>query len=544
MRRSRFLFFFLCLPGFAFAQQTYSNYVTQVNRIQSLQKQFPALAKAEVITKTFGGKDIWQLTIGTGNTAARPAIAVVGGVEGNHLLGMELAIGFAEELLKASASDSIKTLLSKTTFYVYPNMSPDAMEQYFSKLPYERMGNASVTDDDRDGKLNEDPLEDLDGNGKITMMRVLSPLGDYKPHPDDPRILIRADMSKGEKGKYLLFTEGLDNDKDGSLNEDGEGGVWFNKNFTHRHPSFTPGAGEYAVSESETRALLDRLFEMYNVYTVVSFGTHNNLSNSYTFNPSAASQNLVNGWLQPDIRVNTLVSDLYNKTVNLKDAPRNNPEGGDFASWAYYHYGRYSFSTPGWWVPKAKPDTARKEKPFSIEDAGANYLRWAAQQGITDGFTEWKSIQHPDFPGQTVEVGGIHPFVLVNPPFAMVNDLVKKHTAFLVKLATYQPELDIVNLKTEKVENGVTRVTATVMNKGAMATHAKLGERTYWLKRVQVRMNTLSQQQVLSGRKVQLLPSLEGYASQEMTWLIKGKGKVTIEASTPTAGTKTIDINL
>ena len=82
----------------------------------------------------------------------KPAIAVVGGVEGNHLLGTELAIGFAENLLQGSKQIALKTLLNKTTFYVFPNMSPDAMEQYFATLKYERQGNATATDDDRDGK--------------------------------------------------------------------------------------------------------------------------------------------------------------------------------------------------------------------------------------------------------------------------------------------------------------------------------------------------------------------------------------------------------
>ncbi len=117
-------------------------------------------------------------------------------------------------------------------------MSPDAMEQYFAPLKYERQGNAVSTDDDRDGKTNEDGLEDLDGNGKITWMRVESPVGEYKTNPDDPRVLLKADISKGEKGKYMLFPEGLDNDRDGSFNEDGEGGVWFNKNLTYKTSFF------------------------------------------------------------------------------------------------------------------------------------------------------------------------------------------------------------------------------------------------------------------------------------------------------------------
>ncbi len=537
------LFCAVLFSSVAMAQNNYSNYSQQANRLNTLAKNYPQLAKLRVLTKTTSGKDVWQLTLGSGDADTNPAIVIAGGTEGNHILGTELAIGFAENLLQGSNSDSIKALLSKTTFYIFPNMSPDATEQYFASLQYERQGNSSSTDDDRDGKPNEDGFDDLDGNGKITWMRVESPVGEYKTHPDDPRVLIKADPGKGEKGKYLLFSEGSDNDKDNQFNEDGEGGVWFNKNLSYKHPSFTQGSGEFAVSENETRALLDYLYDRFNVYAVLSFGTNNNLSSALAFNSQAASQPIVAGWLQPDVKADSMVVDLYNKTVNLKDAPKTSPAGGDFFSWAYFHYGRYSFSTPGWAVPKTKPDSAKGEKAFAADDVGAHYLRWTNQQSLSPAFTEWKQIQHPDFPDQKVEVGGLNPFALNTPPYKFVADIVKKHSAFLVKLTAYQPQVDIVNVKTEKV-GSLTRITLDVINKGALAAHSKLGERSYWVKRINVKVNTGSNQSVISGRKIQLLNSLEGYGSQRLTWLIKGSGKLTIEAGSPTTGSKTIDVTL
>jgi hypothetical protein len=523
------------------AQNGYSNFVQQSARINALAKNFPQYAKVSSINKTAGGKDIWRITLGTGNTESKPAIVVVGGVEGNYLLGTELAIGFAESLLQ---SDSSRSILGKTTFYIYPNMSPDAMEQYFAAVKYERQGNATVTDDDRDGRTNEDPYDDMDGNGKITMMRIESPIGNYRINPEDPRSLVKADVTKGEKGKYILLTEGVDNDKDGSFNEDGEGGVWFNKNLTYKVPSFTPGSGEFAVSESETRALLDELYEKFNVYAVISFGSNNNLSTPYVFNPQTANLPLPVSWMQADIRVDSMVSDLYNKTMNMKDAPKATPGGGDFLSWAYYHYGRYSFSSPGWWIPKPKPDTTKKERAPVIDDPVANYMRWSEAQGITNTFTEWKAIEHPDFPGQKVEVGGLDPFVLITPPYKLVPDLVKKHTAFISGIANYQPQIDIVNVRTEKTGGGLTRVTLDVINKGALAAPSKLGERTYWVKRIVVKVNATGNQSVISGRKFQTLNSIEGYGSQQLSWLIKGSGKITIDAGSPSAGSRTIEINL
>ncbi len=540
---------FLVLSGSVFlllsiakAQNDYSNFQQQTQRLNALVQSHPQLAKLKSLAKTSGGKDVWQLTIGTGNTESKPAIAVIGGVDGNLLLGTELAIGFAENLFQGSGTDSIKALLAKTTFYVFPNLSPDAMEQYFASVKYERSGNATETDDDRDGTLNEDGFDDLDKNGKITWMRIESPIGDYRVHPDDARILIKADPSKGEKGQYLLIAEGLDNDKDDEFNEDGPGGVVLNKNLTYKHPSFTPGSGEFPASEKEARALLDNLFELFNIYAVVSFGNNNNLSSPLTYNAANANQRITAGWLEPDVKVNAMASELYNKITSMKDAPKTNATGGDLLSWAYYHYGRYSFSTPGWFVPKSKPDTTKKEKAFTVEDAGANYLRWATQQGITNTFTDWKAFQHPDFPNQKVDIGGIDPFVLSNPPYKLVPDLVKKHSSFLVKLAGYQPEVDIVNVKTEKLGNGLTRISADIINKGAFASHSKLGERSYWVKRISVKLN--GSQTVVSGKKIQLLNSLEGYSSQKLSWLVKGSGKITIEAGSPTTGTKTIDVNL
>jgi hypothetical protein len=539
------LFFLLLLcDASAQVQQDYSNQATLSARIKALGTKYPQLAKTKVLVQTQGGKDIWMLTIGTGKTEQKPAIAVVGGVEGKHLLGVEMAIGFAEKLLAASNVDSIKTLLNKQTFYIFPNMSPDATDQYFAKVKAERSGNAIKTDDDRDGKINEDDTDDLDGNGKITMMRILDATGKYKLNSDDPRSLLMADAAKGETGKYILLTEGIDNDKDGAFNEDGIGGVNFNKNASYNYKNFVPGAGEYAVSELENRALFDFLFDAFNVYAVVTFGPANNLSTPVTFNPSAIAKRVITGWFDADVKANALVSERYNKITKTKDAPKASAENGDFSQWAYFHYGRLSFSTPGWWVPKVAPDTARKEKKFNNEDAVTSYLRWAAGQGITNTFTPWKAVVHPDFPNQTVEVGGVDPFVLSNPPYKMVDAIVSKHTDFLLGLAAMAPQLELTNVKTEKVADGLTRVTLNVMNTGDLPTYTKIGDRSYFLKKIVVKVNTTGDQTVVSGRKTQALEGIQAKEYTPLTWLIKGNGKITIDAGSPTTGNKSITVSL
>lgn len=522
--------------------QDYSNYSSITSRAQALEKKYPSLVKVKSLTQTLGNKDIWMITIGTGNTAEKPAIAVVGGVEGSHLLGVELAMGFAEQLLAQSATDSIKNLLNQQAFYVFPNMSPDATEQYFAKLKYARSGNAKATDDDRDGKTNEDGFEDLNGDGKITMMRVEDPTGEWMESEDDPRVMVKADISKGQKGKYLLLTEGIDNDKDGSFNEDGEGGVAFNKNMSYNYPNFVPGSGEHMVSEKENRALLDFLFNAFNVYAVVSFGPANNLSVPVSFNKAGVSKRIISSWYQEDVDVNKLISDNYNKIVKEKNAPLAASTSGNFADWAYFHYGRFSFSTPGWWVPQTKPDTTLKQKVLTDKSGEANYLRWTEQQKITGAFTPWTIIKHPDFPNEKVEVGGADPFGMLNPPFKMISDLVKEHTSFIEAVAKMVPEIDIANLKTEKLDGGLTRISLDVVNKGALATQTKVGEKSNWVKMIHVSLQ--SNGQVLAGKANQTIDAIPGYGSQHLTWLVKANGKATLTIESPSNGKKTILINL
>jgi hypothetical protein len=86
-----FLFF-----GELYAQD-YSNNSRVSERINSLAKTYPSLVKVKSLVKTVGGKDIWMLSIGSGKTELKPAIAVVGGVEGSHLTGHRAGFGICRK---------------------------------------------------------------------------------------------------------------------------------------------------------------------------------------------------------------------------------------------------------------------------------------------------------------------------------------------------------------------------------------------------------------------------------------------------------------
>jgi hypothetical protein len=553
------LLFIACLN--LSAQNQYHNFMAMTRKIDEISREYPSLCSVRSLVKTSGGKDIWVLTIGTGNKDNKPGIAVFGGIEGSHLLGKELALGFAVSLLNESASQKIKDLLDKVTFYVIPDVSPDATEQFFSDLKYERNVNSRSTDDDKDFVYDEDPYEDLNKDGLITLIRIKDPSGKYLESDEDKRIMTEADLTKGQSGSFLVLSEGIDNDKDGSFNEDGTGGVDFNRNFTYNYEEYGLNSGLYPVSEPETKAVADFLYDRFNIYAVFSFGPQDNLGQPMKSSEKQASAPASSGQgqgtrqrtgpgmgrrqgldqeyrritsvMRSDETINKLVSDKYHEITGAKGAPVTKNGGGNFMEWAYFHYGRYSFSTPAWWFPA--------EKGKSSEAA---FLKFAEKNRINNVFLPWTEINHPDFPGMKTEIGGIKPFAMINPPADTLGDLISKNYMFITSVASMHPELEFLDIRTENVGENIFRLSLKLHNKGIFSTCAEIGENNIWTRIMRISLEPRKGQSLLSDQKVQRVDPLEGNESAEFSWLINGKGEVKITAGAVNTGTVSATIEL
>jgi hypothetical protein len=126
-----------------------------------------------------------------------------------------------------------------------------------------------------DDQADEDGPDDLDGNGIITQMRVKDPAGEWIPLEGDPRLMRRADTSKGEKGIYKLYVEGIDNDGDGEYNEDGPGGVDISITFPHLFKPFAADGGRWPGSENETFGIMEFVFAHPEIAMTVALGSTN-----------------------------------------------------------------------------------------------------------------------------------------------------------------------------------------------------------------------------------------------------------------------------
>lgn len=522
------------------------------------------LTDSNLVTKTTlgttaEGRDVSLLTVGTGDVDLKPALLIVGSVDAANLVGSELAVRIVQQLTDgyAKGDESAKELLDNLTLYVIPRPSPDASAHVLDAPTTGRKTNSRSTDADRDFTFDEDPNEDLNNDGVITMMRVADPTGPWMAHPSDPRLLVRADANKKERGQYQLYTEGIDNDHDEAWNEDGEGGVDFNRNWTFEYPYFAGDAGPHQVSEPETRAIADWMFTRPNIAMVFSFAPQDNLTKPWGVardNGARIKKQVLPG----DGPSYEFLATLYGKKVGKENAPGASGPEGAFAPWAYYHYGRWSVATPGWWIPKveekkkeegeAKPQADAEEKKKEKEEKKKvdgrnaeeqNALAWFAANDV-DGFVDWTEVDHPDFPGKKVEVGGFKPLVRQHPAAKELNDIATKHREFLVELAGLRSRIEFVDVESQSLGEGVYRITARVANLGFLPTQSAMGRTARKLQRLDIELKLPEGSKLLVGdRRVDAGVLAGGGGHKEVTWLVRlpeGTSTLELRAGEPSIG--------
>ena len=107
------------------------------------------------------------------------------------------------------------------------------------------------------------------------------------------------------------------------------------------------------------------------------------------------------------------------------------------------------------------------------------------------------------------------------------------------------PQLELVNVKTEAVSPGLTRITADLHNRGLLPTQAELAERVRYQPKIKVTLGVSGNQKIVSGRNVQLLrETIPGGGVVPLSWLVSGTGTVTIEAGAAASGTAKTTVKL
>jgi Zinc carboxypeptidase len=468
-------------PKVELAFDRWYDYAELTAAIRKIAAAYPELVTVESIGKSHEGRDLLVATVAAKNATPlerRPAMWIDANVHGNEVQGSEVCLYTLWYVCESYGRNAkVKDLLDRAVLYILPSQNPDGRDWWIhgpNTAHSSRTGRVP-TDDDRDGAADEDGPNDLDGDGSITQMRKrVAKGGTHVTDPDDPRLLKPA--KPGEPATWIqLGSEGVDDDGDGQVNEDGPGGYDMNRNWpSDWHPHHIQyGAGAYPLSYPECRAIASAILARPNIAALQSY---HNAGGMILRGPGAQSYGDYPGddvavydklgrtgeEMLPHYRYLVIWKDLYSVR-------------GGFVTWGYEGLGIFSFTNELWTTPQygVKASDPQGEK------SALDRLRWDDHVELGEKFVEWRPYQHP-FYGD-VEIGGWKKDTGRVPPTFMLAELCHRNMAFTLYHAGEMPKLEWDEPEVTEVGPGLWRVRVEVRNvkviptRSAVANQKRMG---------------------------------------------------------------------
>lgn len=493
-----------------------------------------------VIGRSHEGRELLCVTVGASPGAeGRPALLIVAGVDADGAGGAEIAAR-AAALLMEPWDERTRKLLEERTVFVIPRLNPDGLERWMSGGEKPENGTARPWDADRDGEQDEDGADDLDGDGAILQMRVEDPNGDWVADAADAGLMRPPDAAKGERGVWRVLAEGKDDDGDGEINEDGPGGVQLNANFTWEFRMHGRQCGPYPMSEPESRALADFVVARRNIAAALVLTWDDNAIRQVApANPPDPLPDVGSppSALDPgDILHFARLAEKYRAALGLERRDPGKLWGGGCWEWLYFDWGMPVVASPGWILPWKAADA----KGLPHEERKAREERWMhrwLKANRPGAWVEWHAVEHPDFPGKMVEIGGWKPRGRDFPDPSELPAISAKHADFVRTYLEAFPRVAVEGVTAKKLDEALWEVTATVRNDGDLPTALRHGERTHRARAVRVEIAGAT---VLGGDRVVMIPSLgRGTVAKEVKWTVNARAGAEIEvfAETDRAGT-------
>ncbi len=525
-------------------QVSWNKYYTYdgINEVcRKLAKEYPDLVAIESMGKSYQGREIYVLTISdkkAGNPDYKPGFWIDGNIHSTEIQGTEMSLYTAWYLCEMYDENAfIKQLLTDKTFYIAPTINPDGREYFISVGGSPRSG-LVPRDNDRDGLYDEDGYDDMNGDRNISQIRRKNPDGQYIADRKDPRKMIRVEP--GEKGEYeILGMEGVDNDGDGLVNEDGPGGYDGNRDWGFNwEPNYVQnGADKYPFTMPENQAVLDFILKHRNITASQSF---HNSGGLILKGPSIQGGGAEVYTRVDDVVINEIgkkgeeIIPGYKFITIWKDM--YTVYGGEL-DWWYGAMGCFVYSNELWNSYLMFYDTTNTD-PYEFDRLLL----------FEDSFIPWQKLNHPVY-GE-VEIGGFsRNFGRLHPGFLLESDA-HRNAAFCIYNAWVTPKLEVRDIKVKSLGGGLKEVTATVENKQLMPTHSgtnmkyKIDAPDYvYLEGGKViagmivldKDRNLNQEQKKDPQRLEI-PNIEGYSHVDLKWIVSNGGKFNIRVESVKGG--------
>jgi len=445
-------------------------------------EEFSGLVKMESVGKSYEGRDIWVVVVtnfGTGPDEEKPALWVDGNIHASELSTSTMCLYHIHSLVSQYGKDEdVTRCLDTRAFYVCPRINPDGAEWAQADRP------KIIRSSTRPYPHDEDPVEglmveDVDGDGRILSMRIPDSNGVWKPHPEEPRLLVRREPAETGGEYYRLLPEGRLENYDGVTIkvQPNKEGLDLNRNFPFewRQENEQKGAGPYPTSESEARAVVEFAAGHPNITGGVSF--HN--ASGVILRPYSTKddENFPAEDLWTFKKIGEKGTELTGyPSVSVYHEFRYHPKEvitGGWDDWMYDHVGTFSW-TVEIWSPQRQAGIEDYKfidwfREHPVED-DLKLLQWSDEKLGGKGFVEWYEYDHPQL--GKVELGGWNRlYAFTNPPPEFLEKEIEPFPRWLVWHLLISPRLELHEATCTPLGEGVYHVRLVVDNTGWLPTY-------------------------------------------------------------------------
>lgn len=468
------------MPNVRFDQ--YYRYEELTCILHAYAQEFPHLTRIVSIGKSYEGRHIWLLTVtnfATGLPQEKPALWVDGNIHATELAPSSVCLYFLQTLVTAYGTHSeITRCLDTRVFYLCPRVNPDGAELALAAQPkFIRSSTRPYPDNQADdaGLVTQD----IDGDGRILLMRIPDANGAWKICPTEPRLLVRREPTETGGQYYRLLPEGRIENYDGVqiTVQPPQEGLDLNRNFPAlwRQEYQQPGSGDYPASEPEVRAIVKFFTNHLNITGAIAFHTNGGViirPYSYYSDDKFPAKDLCTYQ-----KIGAKGTELTGyPAISAYHDFRYDPEdfiSGTLDDWAYDYQGVFSWTVEVW-SPQAQAGITDYKhiewyQEHPLED-DLTLLRWNDEQLAGQGYIDWYPFNHPQL--GRIELGGWNAiYSWTNPPAELLPTEIARFPEWLVWHLLISPRLEIYQADVRSLGNDFYQVRLVIQNTGWLPTY-------------------------------------------------------------------------
>jgi murein tripeptide amidase MpaA len=573
----------------------YFAYEELTSYLQDMHAAYPQLTKLQSLCRSQMGRDVWMFIINnpeTGKPEEKPGFFLNQIHSSEVIASMSCNYTIWYLLANYGKDDKVTDIVDNVVWYVVPRLDVDGAEAYLTGKPAGEDPNP--VDSDGDFLFDEDPPEDLDGDGFIVQMRQKDTNGEMKISEKDPRHMERKAKDETGGTYYKIYSEGIDNDGDEKINEDSFSMRFLsNRNYpgNWRPQTVQRGGGKYPMEESVTRAEVDFIAAHPNIVVYVQ---HHCCGRVILRPPTTAPDKdfkykkdldlykvasarclehsgwdlatSVYDWNYPPGTPNKKSTQIYrDKEGKLKNIPRSiDPESrfsepssefmvesedcgcdNGYFAWGsslettYNLFGIFSLGDEHWDEPDYDKDgRVTPEERF----------KWNDEEMDGKLFVDWHPYEHPTL--GSVEIGGWIRRKTSPPEGELIQKECEMGNNFVVYLAGLVPHVEVGGFEVIDKKGGIYQLDITIKNTGFLPTATEQAQALRIDDPVLLEVLPDDNLEIIYGETKTKLGQIEGYSeSPKTTYILRAKdlekkAVLNVRVSSQKAGLATKDITI